>query len=174
MSIVKWLNKPEYIHITKYNSAISSEEKVLNDIYFQLGKVYYENSGNPDANYESYFNAISSSIAKIDEMKKIVQALKSIVPCPNCGAEMRKEAIFCNLCGTEMPKTQFNTVQPVSGRICTTCGNMVPDGVNFCTTCGTPMQQAQPQMTFIQCPVCNTNCPSDAAFCVSCGNKISG
>ena len=56
--------------ITKYNSAISSEEKVLNDIYMQLGKVFYENHENQEAVYVSYFDAISSSINKIEEMKR--------------------------------------------------------------------------------------------------------
>ena len=158
--------------ITKYNSAISNEEKVLNDLYFQLGKVYYETCENRDNMYVSFFDAIDASIAKIDEMKKTIQALKSIVPCPKCGAEMKREAIFCNVCGTEMPKTQYNTTQVVSNRVCTTCGNMVADGVNFCMVCGTPVQRVQPQSGFVTCPTCNATCPSDADFCVSCGNRI--
>ncbi len=165
--------------ITKYNSAISNEEKTLNDIYFQLGKAFFDSCETPDEAYASYFDAIRASKARIDEMKKTVQALKSVVPCPNCGAEMKKEAIFCNVCGTEMPKTQFNTFQPVANRVCVTCGSMVADGVNFCTVCGTPVQVAppvqpvQPQPAVVKCPVCNADCPADAAFCVSCGNRIA-
>ena len=163
--------------ITKYNSAISNEEKVISDLYNQLGKVYYETCEDRNNAYASYFQAIDASFARIDEMKKMIQMLRSVVPCPKCGAEMKREAIFCNICGAEMPKTQFNTVQPVSNRVCSNCGNAVADGVNFCMICGTPVQQApvqpQPQNNIVNCPVCNAFCPSDADFCVACGNKIA-
>ena len=173
--------------IQKYNSAISNEEKVINDLYCQLGKIYYETCEDRNNAYASYFQAIDASFVKIDDMTKMVQTLKSVVPCPKCGAEMKREAIYCNICGAEMPKTQFNTVQPVANRMCMNCGNPIADGVNFCMLCGTPVQQvpvqpqapvqpqepAQPQVqTVVTCPVCNATCPDDADFCVACGNKI--
>lgn len=162
----------EMADITKYNTAISNEEKVVNDLYFQLGKAYYETCEDRNNAYVAYFEAINTSLTKINDMKKMIQTLKSVVPCPGCGAEMKREAIFCNICGCEMPKTQYNTVQPVSNKVCVNCGNVVADGVNFCMVCGTPVQQVQPQNEAVICPACNASCPADADFCISCGNKI--
>lgn len=66
--------------------------------------------------------------------------------CPNCDHDNRDNASFCGACGTSFAGQL--TPATADGRICQSCGSVVPTNFNFCDTCGqpvTPQAQQTPQ-----------------------------
>lgn len=51
--------------------------------------------------------------------------------CPNCGAELAENTVYCPTCGTFQGVTQ-----------CPTCGADVTQGTAFCTACGAALPKA--------------------------------
>lgn len=69
--------------------------------------------------------------------------------CPNCGAELRENARFCNQCGTSLPGTG-PTPGAKTGERCGQCGELLRPGTRFCRACGAPIEdriQAQPAVS---------------------------
>lgn len=143
--------------ITKLNSQISNEEKVVNSLLIQLGQKCYGvsveiasiNGGNNAA--ESFYaqynekllpicSQISMESSKIEAMKNEIIRIKNIKTCPNCGSECPETAPFCSICGQKLPDN-LPTQQPKAAG-------------------------------FIFCPNCGAQLPGDAAFCTGCGQKV--
>ena len=173
----------ELSDITKYNSMISEEEKIINNTYYQIGKLYvsmYSNEASGE--FAGMIASIAEAEGKISEYRKQVQEIKGIRRCEKCGAEVPKEALFCNSCGTAMPKVE------VAGNgdyiKCEGCGSMVKKGMRFCTTCGRTMESVsnvqeigqtedlKSQCSLKKCINCGTELTADLAFCPECGTKI--
>lgn len=76
---------------------------------------------------------IADSKASVMQYKEQLCALKGTIGCPNCGAEISSNSMFCSACGAkiELPRKQQN------GKICSNCGAVVEEGAIFCTSCGT-------------------------------------
>jgi predicted amidophosphoribosyltransferase len=81
--------------------------------------------------------------------------------CPNCGNEIGEGAIFCDQCGTRLPRAEAVAPQvpaaaetaaapevaaaPASGMaICPTCGAGNVPGEAFCDYCGSPLEAPAP------------------------------
>lgn len=92
------------IELSKLNLAISSEEKMIDEIYIKIGKKIYKDY---KENKLSDKNLVDKC-EEIDEIKKDIAAIeKKILKikekklCKKCGAEMDKRAEFCPKCGKE-------------------------------------------------------------------------
>ena len=178
----------------KISVSISDEEKRLNNLYYQVGKLYV--SLHP-ADYEFEFGGMMTQIseveAKLAEYRQQLQQIKGVAICPRCNAEVPRNSVFCPNCGGEMPRTEGG----VELEKCVSCGNHVPKGTRFCTNCGKPIatqvvappvpvqedipvQQAEPALEEApvqeEAPAFCTNCgqalSADSVFCTECGTKV--
>lgn len=107
----------ELADIAKLNSAVSDEEKRIDDNYREIGKLYTSLHGeNPDVDFAAMIAAIHESESKILEYKQQIKDIKGVVCCEKCGAEVSSNAAFCSTCGAPMPvvkpvETQEEPVQ---------------------------------------------------------------
>ncbi len=132
--------------LAKMNSALYDEEKKSNNLFKEIGKLYFKlHSDDCEEPFRDYINALKESQEKIETFKKQIQEAKGYVRCPNCGGEVMGNAAFCSVCGQPMPRP---TPQPQNNAAprCSGCGQLVPPGMKFCTVCGTPV----PEMNNIQ------------------------
>lgn len=173
----------ELSDITRYNSMISEEEKKVNNTYYQIGKLYVSMYAN-DASEEfvGMIASIAESEGKISEYRKLIQDIKGIRRCTNCGSEVAKDALYCNSCGTAMPKAE--TADNGDYFKCAGCGSMVKKGMRFCTTCGRTIETvsmmpengsvevAAETVLVRKCSNCGTELTADMAFCSECGTKV--
>ena len=160
----------------KINSAMTEEEKKINNLYYQVGKLYV--SLHP-TDYEQEFGGMMAQIAecesKLSNYRQQLQLIKGVVPCSKCGADVARNSVFCPNCGNEMPKSENG----IELEKCVSCGNFVAKGLRFCTYCGKPMatqavvapvQMAEPAIGV--CPGCGSPVPAENDFCTECGTKV--
>lgn len=166
----------------RINSMILEEEKKLDNIYYQIGKMYVAvHSGDSEEEFSGLLSSVAESETKIREYRSQILDIKGVQKCENCGAEVQRGVAFCGSCGAPMPR-----VQPVNMEEfvrCQNCGTVVKKGMRFCTECGSPITQlvVQPMMdpNFIEidkcerfCSNCGTKVNDDAVFCIECGTKL--
>lgn len=92
------------IEISKLNIAISSEEKMIEEIYIKIGKKIYKDFKEGKLNDKRLMDKckeISEIEKDIASLKKKILKVKDMKTCKNCGAEMEKKAGFCPKCGKE-------------------------------------------------------------------------
>lgn len=169
----------EMADIAKINSIIADEEKRINNIYYQIGKMYAELHLN---DYENCFTPLMDSLneseCKIKDMKVKLQELKNVVKCANCGAEVSSMAVYCNACGNAIVNHSADTLQDTNMIKCDSCGSMIKKDMNFCTKCGTPIVHTVDSTNIIDdakslaCPQCGAGLSEDSAFCTECGTKL--
>lgn len=166
--------------VTKLNSLVSEEEKKIDNLYYQMGKTYFEtNSDYPEDNLAGYISAIIEAMNNIEKYKEQIKETKGVTNCPNCGAEVPYTSSFCNACGTKMSQVQSFVQTPENAVKCENCGNFVPNGYKFCTSCGnvigapaveeTEKTETQSSGT---CPNCGKEVNPGAMFCTSCGQQL--
>lgn len=171
----------ELSEISKLNGQIADEEKKLNGLYYQIGKLYVSVHGSDnEQDFSGMVGAIFEGEKKVLNYKKQIQDLKGVQRCEHCGAEVPKGAAFCNACGSPMPKVESTTASDLVR--CESCGAMVQRGMRFCTSCGKPMNlPLAPTASTTEtpsapvektCPHCGAKVDGDADFCTECGTKL--
>lgn len=161
----------EMADIAKFSSMLTEEEKKLNNVYFQIGKAYVQ--AHPEDYEEAfsvYFQSCNDIKKNIEDIRARIQQLKNVAECPDCGAEISADAVFCSVCGYHMPPKVV--VIPEGMVKCATCGAAVKKEMRFCTTCGAPMADAQPVAPVKNCAVCGVPLSDDSAFCINCGAPV--
>lgn len=176
----------EMTDTAKIHSLINEEERKLNNLYYQIGKLYVSKFGdNCDSEFVSFVNSVYESENKIKSYNKQIQEIKGIQRCEKCGAEVSRGASFCSSCGAEMPKVVTEDDNYVR---CEFCGAAIKKEMRFCTSCGKPMSQplvkdesakAEDVNTTIVddlpdniCPHCGAVLTDDSVFCAECGTKL--
>jgi rubrerythrin len=92
------------IEVSKVNMAISSEEKMIEDIYKKIGKKVYKDYKEKKINDKSLIDKceeIEEIEKDINLLKKKLLKLKDKKCCKKCGAEMDRGASYCPKCGRE-------------------------------------------------------------------------
>lgn len=87
--------------------------------------------------------------------------------CPNCGAVLEDDSLFCAECGTAI-KSVSDSETKISGngqKMCPECSTMIDDDSNFCWNCGHVFETL-----LNRCTKCNAILPEDAEVCTMCGN----
>lgn len=94
--------------IVKANLKITTEERELNDLFLEIGKLYYKNnSENPCCNQmKELFEKVSEKEAVVEDLKSKVRSLKGVTVCQSCGAEVDGENAFCGKCGAKIERPE--------------------------------------------------------------------
>ena len=167
--------------MTKINGAISDEEKKIENLFYQLGRAYFDAcSETPHEAVTGFVAAIKNSLALIDEYKEQIKEIKGVANCPGCGAEVPFTSAFCNVCGTRMPARAMAQSIPENSVKCPSCNSFVPMGYKFCTSCGGVMPAAAPAESSVTvenpqgkiCPACGKALGADVVFCTGCGQQV--
>ena len=100
----------ELAEITKLNSSISSEQKKIEALYAEIGKIIFESEkGNPESAVAGQCDAIIAGQNTIEELTEKVNSIKGGGQasagtgkkfCGNCGAEISETMKFCGSCGS--------------------------------------------------------------------------
>ncbi len=137
--------------ILKLNSMISDEENQLKEYYIELAKAYYEaNKNSIPEEYASYFANIAEKHANIANLNDQINKVKGLFPCPNCGASLPSDALFCSSCGTKIEKPEEPVPvaeEATDVKRCTKCGEPIQEGFAFCINCGTKVEQPSEEIT---------------------------
>ncbi len=59
--------------------------------------------------------------------------------CPSCGAEMPSEAVFCDQCGSRLPRRDQAAAPAGASLRCPQCGTPATAGHAYCEQCGAPV-----------------------------------
>lgn len=92
------------VEISKLNLALSSDEKLIDEIYLKIGKKIYKDyldSKILDKSLIDKCTEIETINKDISIINKKILKLKDKKQCKKCGAAMGKEADFCPKCGKE-------------------------------------------------------------------------
>lgn len=175
----------EMSEISKLNMLISEEQKKVDNIYYQIGKLYA--AMYPEEHTEEFngmFVALGEMNKKIRSYQQEIANIKRVVCCPQCGAEVQMGDSFCSLCGMRMPMPAIPQVNMDDLVRCESCGSMVKKGNRFCTSCGNPIVQpreeaeaaAIPELDVeeepLLCPQCGAKVEEGQAFCMECGANL--
>lgn len=181
----------EMSEMARINSLISQNENKINNVYYQIGKLFVNIYGD-DCKVE--FAGMVATVAELEQQniiyRKQIQDIKGIQHCEKCGAEVPKGVAFCSSCGTAMPKVDTQEVADDFMK-CSSCGTIVKKGMRFCTACGQAMPQPivasvdsgvrtsseSTNKVFIEraervCAKCGAKLSEDSAFCTECGAKL--
>lgn len=165
--------------IARINSIIFEEEKKIQNLYLQLGKLYATvHADDYESDFTGMMTALHESEASIRQYRQQILDIKGLTHCENCGSEVAKNILFCNVCGSQMPKTEFNDFS--NSVRCSSCGQTVSKNMRFCTSCGTPIVAVTPSEPVTQpnasvsktCSSCGAVLPPDTVFCIQCGTKL--
>lgn len=125
--------------IAKINSEISELERTVNNLYYQIGKLYVaKHVADCESDFAGMVGSLLEAEKKIAERRQKIQDIKGVVRCEKCGAENPAGAAFCSSCGAPMPQSAASANNQELEK-CASCGAMVPKGNRFCTACGKPM-----------------------------------
>lgn len=92
----------DMVELTKLKMNISSEEDKIEKEYVQMGKIVfetYEKGEKVGEEFEAHCEKIVSYRENINAMKDQILKLRNVKVCPECGAELESEVLFCAKCG---------------------------------------------------------------------------
>lgn len=113
---------------TKLNSQINNEKSNIEKVYKELGKKYFEVSGNnPGEEFAEMVARINESMNRISDIQQQLASLEVENTCPKCGAAMKKDQQFCQACGSK--QENFVDVSPSDVEVVTEVEKAV-DGQN--------------------------------------------
>lgn len=95
----------EKTEIIKINNAISAQKARQNDVFTEIGKVYYEmhkEDENIEESLVSLVDQVKSFDKQIEQLNLELDAYKKTVVCPICGKEVEKTMAFCGNCGNKL------------------------------------------------------------------------
>lgn len=122
----------EFAEVTKLNGLITDEDRIMNDLYMQIGIKYFEMySGTTDDNFIQLCSSIKECREKIASYEKEIQKMKHIKLCPECGQECSLNNAFCSACGVKLSE-----VEKEAAIYCQSCGKELTKEDVFCTKCG--------------------------------------
>jgi len=121
----------------KLKGMISDEEKKINNVYQQIGKIYYETCGdNPEGSFAELITSIKDSEDKISSCVDQIRHLKGTITCQECSGEVPEGSAYCCTCGSPIP-----TEPVVDDNACEQCGFVAEsEDLLFCTNCGNSLK----------------------------------
>ncbi len=87
----------------RLNGMIAEKKKQIDRLYRVIGQTYYERyKDSGDALAADSIREINTLTREIGECRRNIDALRGIATCPNCGAFVPEDALFCHRCGTRL------------------------------------------------------------------------
>lgn len=127
----------DFTDIARLNSLISDEQKQIENLYAQIGKLYYDSAEHDaDSALGKLCLTITASNERIAKHNEEIREIKGSRRCPKCGADVPLSSAFCGVCGSNIEVVQPQDNLVYTKKFCTGCGTEVPDGIAFCTSCG--------------------------------------
>ena len=98
----------ETADVLKLRQKASVEKQRIRDAYEEIGRLYFKECEGKEVapEYQQFFDTIAEASAAVAEFKSKIEELRNTKTCPECGAEMDKEAAFCAKCGAKMPEPE--------------------------------------------------------------------
>jgi len=127
----------ELADTVKLNSLISDEQRQINSLYTEIGKLFYEtNMGvSKDTEFGKLCSEISDANERIGKYEQDIRTIKGLKCCPSCGSNVPLESAFCGDCGTKVETPVDSTA--ADSQLCPNCRAVIAEGASFCTACGT-------------------------------------
>lgn len=126
--------------VTRLNAQIGDAERKINDLYYKLGFEVYK------AYRENPLEAGAVQIGEINYLHKVIADCKAQIAtinqanlCPNCGAKISKNMLFCSGCGYKLPVVE---VEEPAKPCCPACGTEITEDSAFCGNCGHRLNEA--------------------------------
>ncbi|MBP2070196.1 MULTISPECIES: zinc ribbon domain-containing protein [Anaerococcus] len=121
--------------ITRMNNEIEKEEVKINQLFYFIGKSYYEAHKN-DINAEEHDRIlqVNNSLSRIDKLKEEINSLRNVTVCDNCGSEIPINSTYCIKCGAKVREVQKQEF------LCPSCNKAVGKDEIFCRNCGTKLK----------------------------------
>lgn len=150
-------------------SQIYDEQKKLDNLYKELGTLYFErNKFTKNPLFSLQIESIKASLARIEDYNKQLTVIKAGKACVKCGNPLTEKDVFCSICGTRAATVP--TPPSGEGKACRICGAVTQGAGAFCPACGNKYE-AEPVMKKT-CAVCGTLLTDKDAFCMVCGTKV--
>ncbi len=136
---------------SRLNSLIRDEEKQMESLFTQMGKMFYEKLKTqeyPEPEFSELFRTIQTCEKSIADHKLEVMRVKGLCNCENCGAEIEINARFCPKCGAvnkaleQLEETQKAAAAAADAavKICPNCGAKLAPNALFCAACGSRVE----------------------------------
>lgn len=164
--------------ISKLKSQKKSVEKKLQSYYYQLGKAYYENSGDDcEYIYSEIVSVINDENKKLKDIIDAIDNINGVKRCQACKSKVSADSIYCNLCGVKLKNTQEkeivkeNDTDDLQNNL-----DAEPEAIEIEEN----TLQFEEEMIELPkfekkiCSDCGGEVPDDATFCTNCGRKYEG
>ena len=129
----------DFTGTARQNSLIADEQKQIETLYAQIGKLYYEaGESDPESALGKLCIAVDAANDRIDKYNEEIRQIKGTRRCPSCGTDIPLASVFCGACGNRIVEDPPVPVaeKEEAKRLCSSCGVELSEGVVFCVACG--------------------------------------
>ena len=97
--------------VIKLKTQLAGEKNKLNETFQMIGRQYYETykGKEPDEAFQSAFLSVEASKKRISSLEEEICSMEGCRTCPECGAKLNQEDIFCGKCGAKMPEKPYDS-----------------------------------------------------------------
>jgi len=90
----------QVIDLTKIGVKIEKEEKNIEKLYANLGRVFYKvHEKAPEVMYEDLFRTIGGAQRQLEYLKNEAQIISGRGKCQKCDHDLKETDLYCPLCG---------------------------------------------------------------------------
>jgi len=130
-------NTKDVADLSRLNTQIADEEKLIFSFYMQIGKKYYDLHGTEaDEEFKLLCDSITETQERITELKIAVQEIKGFRRCSSCGGDVPIVSAFCGTCGHDTRNDPAIVEEEDIPKKCPNCGKVIAENMSFCTECG--------------------------------------
>lgn len=95
----------EIYELSKLSLKINAAKAEIEERYAEIGKMIYESYKDdtaPPEKLHELCEKIDGKFQLIEELSLQLAELKNVQTCPQCGAQIMKNSVFCAKCGKEL------------------------------------------------------------------------
>lgn len=88
---------------TKIKREISHIEALISSDYIELGKAYFDMiCDDPENEYAATVADIEENNENLQQLRAQLMALEDKISCHGCGAQVKKDQLYCDKCGAKL------------------------------------------------------------------------
>lgn len=93
----------QVVDLTKIGVKIDKEEKNIEQLYANLGRVFYQvNKEAPEVMYEDLFRTIAGAKKQLAYLKQELDTVRGLKHCASCNGQLEATDLFCSVCGSNV------------------------------------------------------------------------